>query len=102
MNYLYRQYWEGVTSPTNLLKLNLLLTFVVFMSMDVFSQEKAIENSAISQNETNLNHNEVTNVILSDSLKRVEAKRIYMIPVETLKENQEKINLNLPPTAPKK
>lgn len=102
MNYLYRQYWEGVTSPSNLLKINLLSIFVVFMSIDGFSQEKAIGSSANGQNETSVNHNEATNVVLSDSLKRVEAKRIYLIPVERLKENQEKINSNPPPTIPKK
>lgn len=103
MNYLRSHYWDVVSCPAILWKISLQLVFVAFLSLNGFTQtqEKTIENPVSNQNEGTVIHSEIPNVEISDSLKHAEAKRLYMIPVSTLKENKEKNNSNPPPTIPK-
>lgn len=103
MNYLRSHYWDVMSCPAILGKISLQLLFVAFMSLSGFTQtkEKTNENPVTNQNEVTVIHSESTNVVMSDSLKHVEAKRLYMTPVGTLKENKENGNSNPSLTIPK-
>lgn len=90
MNYLHNRYWNDVSLPTILWKINLQLIFVAFISLNGFTQEKANENPVTKEKTILINTNLQTNISKSDSLKRIEARRIYMTPIPKLEGKKEK------------
>lgn len=94
MNYLLNYCLSGKSCPANLKNLLLHLIFTLFISGVGLSQASTIKNEVNPQNQVLVLQNEVLSP--SDSIKKLEARRLYVIPVATLKENEEKTKVNQP------